>query len=346
MVDFAGWSMPIQYRSILEEHRATRNEVTLFDVSHMGRFEIEGADAESFLDHMATRKVRGMRAGQIRYSLLCNNEGGIRDDVLIYRLEGEGENSKFQMVVNAGNREKIWGWLGEHSASYSDVRLQDRTLQTAMIAVQGPEAISVVGQHLFADVESLKLFNGQYVNCFGHECFLSRTGYTGEDGVELILDAEHATAVWPQLIQLGAEAAGLGARDTLRLEAAMPLYGHELSETVNAAQTDLRFAISLKDREFVGKTAIEKEFNDPSLPVRVGLELAGRRAAREKSEVYVGDEKIGVVTSGTYSPTLEKSIAMAYVSQEFAGTDQAVSVDIRGKRLDANIVSLPFYKRK
>lgn len=317
MVDFAGWDMPVQYGSIIEEHKQTRNAVGMFDVSHMGRFYFSGSHIDQFLDRLTTRRVAGVEPGKIRYSLMTNQSGGILDDVLVYHLPDVDGKPFHMMVVNASNRTKIADWILSHSHLAEDFRLDDRTRQTAMIAVQGPSANRIVAQFTETDPDSLSYYTGTTTLLSGHPVILSRTGYTGEDGCELIVDAKQAIDIWTMIYELaaaaGGGATGLAARDTLRLEAGMPLYGHELSENINAAQTDLRFAINLKNREFAGRAAILAAKNDKSLPIRIGLELEGRRAAREDCDVFYNGEKVGVVTSGTFAPTLEKSISMAYV---------------------------------
>jgi aminomethyltransferase len=351
MVDFAGWSMPVQYGGIIDEHHQTRRAIGVFDVSHMGRLFFTGANVDQFLDRLTTRKVAGAEPGKIRYSLITNESGGILDDILVYHLPGlDGEPSYHMMVVNASNRVKIVEWLKKHRHLAPQVELIDRTLESAMIAVQGPLANEAVAKIVEIDPASLPYYTGATTRVLKHRAILSRTGYTGEDGCEIIVDAEVAGEVWEKVIALAKEvgggATGLAARDTLRLEAGMPLYGHELSEELNPAQTDLKFAINLKDREFVGKSAIVSAQQNSKLPVRVGLQLADRRPAREHCEVFVGGEKVGVVTSGTFSPTLQKSISMAYVSPETAVVGTQVQVDIRGKLQAAKVVQLPFYKRQ
>ena len=255
MVDFAGWSMPVQYSSIVEEHHAVRRALGLFDISHMGRLEVAGADSAAFLDHVFTRRVIGMKAGQIRYGLVCHKDGGILDDVLVYQLADMPEAEagiSHQVVVNASNREKIVAWFGRHQRRF-DVTIDDVTTKTAMIAVQGPRAIEVVEPLVNADLASMRYYTGQEANVAGHACFVSRTGYTGEDGCELIVEfgrRDRRVGRGPGAGQaVGAKPAGLGARDTLRLEAAMPLYGHELSEEITPVQAGLGFAYQLKDRD-------------------------------------------------------------------------------------------------
>lgn len=349
LVDFAGWSMPVQYGSIVAEHQATRTAAGLFDVSHMGRLRLDGGGAAAFLDRICTRKVVGQGPGKIRYSLVCNESGGILDDVLVYHLQATRGGLYHLVVVNASNREKIVAWLKSRLQASDDVRLTDRTVETAMIAVQGPAALRCVEPLVGADIGGLGYYTGTETTICGQPGIVSRTGYTGEDGCELIVPAAAAVEVWEKVLahgkDAGAMAAGLGARDTLRLEAAMPLYGHELNEQINPLQAGLAFAVNLDGREFIGRSALVAAKQNKEQPVRIGLELAGRRAAREHYAVVASGRPVGEVTSGTFSPTLQKPIAMAYVPPEFAEPGTELSVDIRGSAEAARVVPLPFYKR-
>lgn len=345
LVDFAGWEMPVQYTSITEEHHATRKAVALFDVSHMGRFQFQGPAAGALLDRLVTRRVADLQPGRICYALVTNEQGGILDDVLVYRLS-DVQQLAFQLVVNAGNRDKIAAWIHAHLED-SAVEFHDATLDTAMIAVQGPRALEVIAALVDFDPQKLKYYRGQAGQILGHSCLVSRTGYTGEDGCELIVPAEQAVEVWQAILDqgqpAGAQPAGLGCRDTLRLEAAMPLYGHELSEAINPLQAGLGFAVDL-DKEFIGREALAAIASEKQ-PVRVGLELASRRVPREHYAICADGQPVGEVTSGTFSPTLERPIAMGYVSPEYAKPGTALTVDIRGRAEPASVVLLPFYSR-
>jgi aminomethyltransferase len=349
MVDFAGWSMPVQYGSIVAEHQATRQAAGLFDVSHMGRLRITGSGAEAFLDRLLTRKVAGMPPGKIRYSLVCNEDGGILDDVLVYYLQSRGRGDYYLLVVNASNRDKIYHWLLKNRKTGEEVHIADSTIETAMIAVQGPKAIGFVQPLATAEISALAYYTGAEMNVSGAAAVVSRTGYTGEDGCELIVPAEIAATVWKQVLAngqgAGAMAVGLGARDTLRLEAAMPLYGHELSEQINPIQAGLSFAVNLEDRDFIGRNALAAVKQSSPTQVRVGLELFGKRSAREHYRVFANGEPIGEVTSGTFSPTLQKPIAMGYVPPQYSAAGTDLTVDIRGTTEHARIVKLPFYSR-
>jgi len=350
MVDFAGWSMPVQYGSIVEEHLATRRAAGLFDVSHMGRLRFDGPGSAALLERLLTRKVVGMGPGKIRYSLVCNERGGILDDVLVYHLQEHGGGLYHLLVINASNREKIVAWIRSHLTPSDEVRLTDKTLETAMIAVQGPAALRIVEPLVGADVGGLGYYTGVESTIAGHIGIVSRTGYTGEDGCELIVPVTTALEVWEKILShgksAGAAAAGLGARDTLRLEAAMPLYGHELNEQINPLTAGLGFAVNLEGRDFIGRAALVTARQRTDQPVRVGLELAGRRVPREHYPVVVGARAVGEVTSGTFSPTLQKPIAMAYIQPQYSKPQTELGVDIRGSVELARVVQLPFYSRK
>ncbi len=349
LVDFAGWSMPVLYTSIVEEHSATRTAIGLFDISHMGRLEFHGPDCLSWLDSIVTRRVRRMGVGAIRYALVTNERGGILDDVLVYHLPDPSGSARIMMVVNASNREKIVDWLSDHRPASGEVEIVDLTRSTAMIAVQGPQAVALADPFLEVDLPGMKYYTGTTTRFGQWKVIVSRTGYTGEDGCELIVPTEAAEPIWQQLLDAGqdrgAVPVGLGARDTLRLEAAMPLYGHELSEQINPIQAGLRFAVQMKDHEFIGRAALARAVEATDLPQRVGLRIEGRRPAREHYPVVAHGRTVGELTSGTFSPTLGYPIAMAYVPADLAKTGTSLEVDIRGKLCPAHIVPLPFYSR-
>jgi aminomethyltransferase len=344
MVEFGGWMMPVQYASIVDEHHATRKGVGLFDISHMGRLKFTGSGAAAFLDRLLTRRVVGMGAGKIRYSLVTNESGGILDDVLVYHLS----ENHYLLVVNASNRPKIVGWVERHLPSAKDVQFADQTLETAMIAVQGPAALASVTNLVSAPLGEMEYYTGTSAKIVGVSGLASRTGYTGEDGCELIVPRDAALSVWEAVLNAGsargAKPAGLGARDTLRLEAAMPLYGHELSEEIDPYRAGLSFAVNLS-HDFIGRNALSRLKDAPDQPVRVGLALSGKRVPREHYAVLQGGASVGAVTSGTFSPTLEKPIAMAYVRRDVAAVGTDLAIDIRGKSEPAQVVELPFYRR-
>ena len=348
MVDFAGWSMPVQYSSIVEEHTAVRQRVGLFDISHMGRLEFQGPDAVRFLDHLLTNEVSTLKPGQVRYSLVCKDDGGILDDVLVYRVEQSIDGAATHLlVVNASNRIKILDWIRQQQPGF-DVHVVDRTTEWSMIALQGPKACALIAAYGTPDPAPYK-----YYTCWKGQTprgpvIVSRTGYTGEDGIELMIPNAFALAVWEDLMARGADAGilacGLGCRDTLRLEAAMPLYGHELDEQTDPLTAGLGFAVKL-GKPFVGGDALVAISGTPKDRVRVGLSLEGKRIAREHTPVKAGDVTVGEVTSGTFSPTLQRTIAMAYVSKAQAAVGTKLMVDLRGKLEAAEVAPLPFYKR-
>jgi aminomethyltransferase len=353
LVDFAGWEMPIQYSSITEEHQAVRTAAGLFDISHMGRLVFDGPGALDLIQHLFTNDAASMKPGQVRYGLLCNEQGGIRDDVLVYRLP-----AWWLMVVNASNREKILSWIDQHRGD-RDVRVADRTFSWGMVAVQGPRAVEIVaacpagnGLTPFKGAGQLKYYYGEMISSGQEEMVLSRTGYTGEDGVEVIGEARNLAGLVEAIVKTARRLnipllpCGLGARDTLRLEAAMPLYGHELSEDIDPFQAGLAWAVKMNKGDFIGRAALERRRQDSRRRQRVGLEMEGKRIAREGAPMMRQGREVGTVTSGTFTPTLGRPIAMAYVDSDCAALGTVCEVDVRGKPATARVVSLPFYQRK
>ncbi len=360
MVDFAGWAMPVQYTSILEEHTATRSACGLTDISHMGRLRFEGPGAAEFLAGLLTRRVADMVLGQIRYSLVTNDKGGILDDVLIGYYHDECGQPFYVMVVNASNRQKIIRWTAAHlpcelaERRGREIVWSDVTRLWAMFAIQGPRSLELLQPLVDVDLASLKCYRGAQVRILHPAArrqggIISRTGYTGEDGFELSIGAGIAADLWQVLIEmgkpLGLVPTGLGARDTLRLEAGMPLYGHELSETIDPFQAGLGYACHLVGYDFPGRDALKRIQEQPLAWVRVGLELLGGRPAREGCPILAGGQPVGRITSGTYSPTLRRPIAMGYVRPAAAQVDTELTIDIRGRPEPARVVPLPFYRR-
>jgi aminomethyltransferase len=339
MVDFAGWDMPVQYSSIVDEHQAVRAAAGVFDISHMGRLSFAGPDSLALIQQVFTNNAATLKDGQVRYGLICNQKGGILDDVLVYRWP-----YGYAMVVNASNRGKIVAWLAERKGTWS-VDVSDRTVETGMIAVQGPGALPLCQGMTAADASQLAYYFATPTTYHGQPCIVSRTGYTGEDGLEFMIAADQAVVLWEDLVSRGAKPCGLGARDTLRLEAAMPLYGHELSEDIDPLQAGLAWAVKLDKGDFIGRDALLRRREDPTLPRRIGLELAGKRIAREGAAVTDAGRQVGRVTSGTFAPTLGTAIAMAYVEPLATATGISLEVDVRGKPAVARVVPLPFYKR-
>jgi aminomethyltransferase len=362
MVDFAGWRMPVQYGSIVDEHVAARTAAGLFDVSHMGRLTVTGPQAIDWLESLLTRRVADLAVGQARYTLVTTDEGAggltILDDALVTREADAADGTpRLAMVVNASNRAKVVAWL-ERRLPSDGVMLVDRTFDTAMIAVQGPKAVGLVaGLCPAADAARIAALGGYRATAAtvaGTAAAVSRTGYTGEDGVELVLPAAAATSVWDTILSAGSahgvKACGLGARDTLRLEAGMPLYGHELVADSDPFALGLGLAIGLDrvaggPREFPGAAALRRLKATPPARVRVGLAIDSKRSAREGNLVRHGGAEIGRVTSGSFSPTLGHAVAMALVDAAAAVPDAEVEVLIRDAVQPARVVSLPFYRR-
>lgn len=350
LVPFAGYEMPIQYESIVKEHQACRTAAALFDISHMGRLRFDGEGAERLLDHVLTRRIADLPIGRVRYGLACNEMGGVLDDVLVSHVQTPSGSRYHLMVVNASNHQKIIKWITPHLADFPTVTMSDRTELTAMIAVQGPKAVAVCSRLFKVDIAKLRYYRATVTEQFRKPVIVSRTGYTGEDGIELIVRAEDATRVWENLLLAGRDelftAAGLGARDTLRLEAAMPLYGHELSEAIDPLTAGLEFACDLEGRSFIGDQALRQIASKPLQKTRIGLTFEGKRPAREGCTILDFDgQSMGAITSGAPSPTLGKPIAMAYVPTEKARPGTKLTVDIRGRTQEATITPLPFYRR-
>lgn len=349
--DFGGWLMPVRYDSDLAEHRAVREAAGLFDISHMAEIWVRDGDAAGFLDYALAGRLSALAVGRAKYSLVLAADGGIVDDLIVYRTD-EGE---FLVVANAGNRDAVVAAFSERLDAWrvaggSAPRVEDVTDDTALIAVQGPRAEEILRAAEGVSVEGLDDL-GYYAwrrGRFGEEpLFVARTGYTGEDGFELMLPAGAAPRLWDAVLAaggpLGLVPAGLAARDTLRLEAGMPLYGHELSREIVPAQAGLgRVVVSAKD-DFVGKGRVEPAAD---APVLVGLVGEGKRAGRAGYAVYDGDERVGEITSGALSPTLQHPIAMAFVAPSAAEPGTELFIDVRGTRIPATVTALPFYRRK
>ena len=343
LVEFADTWLPIQYPTgILKEHQAVREQAGLFDVSHMGEFLVEGPEAAAFLDHLLTNKIANLKHGQMRYSCLCYENGGTVDDLIVYRFDDE----HFLCVVNASNKQKDWEWFNQNCRH--NVQLRNVSSLISRVALQGPKAIEILGK--IADLTSLPAksywFTDQ-IAVAGKACLVSRNGYTGEDGVEIYMRNEDAMAIVGAIMTagtpLGLIPCGLGARDTLRLEAAMPLYGHELDAETSPLEAGLNFAVKLDKADFIGKQGIQEK---GLTKVRIGLELLDRGIAREHYEVRQDGAVIGHITSGTMAPTLGKAIAMAYVDVDHAQDGAEVEVVHGNRSMKALITPMPFYKRK
>ena len=345
MIDFAGWLMPVQYSSILEEHRAVRERVGLFDLSHMGELFIEGPEAAEALAGAVVSDPRALTVGRAHYSMICAPDGGIIDDLIIYRLAED----RFMVVANASNASAVSDALAERLEGARAV-LDDQALATGLVAVQGPRSVDVLGPHTDVDLAALKYYAIAEGTVAGVPSLVARTGYTGEDGFEVFADTAHTGALWDTLLgavrEAGGMPVGLGARDTLRLEAGMPLYGNELDLETNPYEAGQGRVVKLdKDGDFVGRAALERVAADGPRRRLVGLVIDGRGIARHGYPVHAGDRRTGVVTSGTLSPTLGVPIAMAYVAPDDATVDGSLDVEVRDARVPARVVPLPFYRR-
>ena len=348
VVDFAGFEMPIWYKGIVPETLAVRNQVGIFDVSHMGRAIAQGANAETFLNFITTNDVSALRPGQAHYTLLCNEKGGIKDDIIVLRVKPE----RFVVIFNAGNRKKDHDWLRTQAArSHAD--LSDVSDETALISLQGPKAQMTLGKLSKIEPSKVPRFGCVETEVNGISCLVSRTGYTGEDGFEILVwecpisnpgKAEH---VWNSLIaggkEFGIEPCGLGSRDALRLEAGMCLYGNDIDENISPYEARLGFTVKLTKSDFIGKQALEKQKAEGTKLLRIGLKAATQGIPRPGCEILKDASVIGKLTSGTYSPTLNLGIAMGYVPREHITEDQTLGIMIRGRRLDAVVTKFPFY---
>ncbi len=345
---FAGFEMPMWYKGIIPEHMAVRNTVGIFDITHMGRALITGAEAEAFLNYVTTNDIPLLTPLSAHYSTMCNEKGGIKDDFVLSRLEQE----KFLIVPNATNREKDFGWLLEQSKDY-DAEVEDVSDGVAMFAVQGPKAEQTLQKISKENLSGIGRFRCGWTEIAGVRCLISRTGYTGEDGFELFVwntplpRPDKAVRVWNSILDAGQKAdikpCGLGARDTLRLEAGMCLYGNDIDENTSPLEARLSFVVKFEKGDFIGRDALLGQKSEGIRRKRVGIHMLKRGIPRPDYEVWKNDEKIGRVTSGTFSPILECGIAMAYVSTEHATTGETVAVKIRGKLVNGEIVRFPFY---
>ncbi|HET6251294.1 MAG TPA: glycine cleavage system aminomethyltransferase GcvT [Tepidisphaeraceae bacterium] len=347
LVDYAGWEMPLLYRSVNDEHEQTRKSGSIFDVSHMGRLHFSGKDAKEFLSRVVTRNIADQKVGQSRYSLVCNDAGGVLDDVIVSR-----DMKNWLMVCNAANREKLVKHFTDvRRSSGLDFDMADQTESTAMVALQGPKIIDRVAGILPVDVKAMKRYHFETSSFMLVKFTVFRSGYTGEDGVEVILPAKMAGMAIKALASgidkpdATVKPAGLAARDTLRLEAGMPLYGHELSETLDPLSANLGWAVDLT-KEFIGVAPLREIAKTGPKRKLVGLELEGRRIARQGTPIVLDGNIVGEVTSGTFGPTLQKSIAMAYVDANHAAEGTQLAADLKGTLNPARIVKLPFYKRQ
>ena len=337
MIDFNGWEMPIQYSGIIDEHKNVRENVGLFDVSHRGRFRIKGENAERQIQHLITNDISKINDQQAVYSPMCNESGGIIDDVIICKINAK----EFLIVVNSSNIKKDFEWIKQNAKS---CKIEDITDNFALLALQGPKAVTVLKDAEIKQIEDLKPFHLLKTQLWNIDCIISRTGYTGEDGFEIFFDSVH-DELWDKLLHAGSESGikpiGLGARDTLRLEAGLMLYGNDIDENITPLEAPLKWTVKF-ETDFIGKKALQEKKVERKLR---GFEIIdSKRVARKGNEVFDASEKIGKVTSGSFSPTFNKPIGFCFVPIEFA-LDEKIKIDISGKFYDGNLTSTRFYKR-
>ncbi|MBN1682408.1 glycine cleavage system aminomethyltransferase GcvT [Candidatus Bathyarchaeota archaeon] len=345
IVDFGGYAMPIWYEGIIPEHHSVRNSCGIFDTSHMGRVWAEGPDVVKFLDYVVTNDASSLSDSKGLYTVMCKPDGGIIDDLIFYRVN----NEKFLVVYNASNRKKDFEWLNKNSKGFK-VKLTDVSDNVAMIALQGPSAVQVLQKVCQTDVNSIKRFHLAELNISEEDCLAARTGYTGEDGFEIfVIDSplekpEKALKIWNKLIENGAKPCGLGARDSLRLEAGLWLYGNEINEDTNPIEAGLKWTIKMNKNYFIGKKAIQQIIENGIQRNLVGLMLTERGIPRHGYEIFDGEKQIGIVTSGGMSPTLEAGIALGYVPPDYKKVGTEISVKIRNNFVKGKVVKhRPFY---
>lgn len=345
MVDFGGWHMPVQYSAgVIAEHLATRTRAGLFDVSHMGEIWVEGEDAIKFVNRLTTNDVTKLVDGQAHYSALTNENGGVVDDLLVYRFF----HDKLLLVVNASTTDKDWGWITSHIKDEA-ITLTNASADYCQIAIQGPKALEIAQRLTDENLGEIKYYHFTVGKFAGFDAIISRTGYTGEDGFEIYAGAEHAADLWNKFLETGAEheilPCGLAARNTLRLESAMSLYGHELGDDISPLEANLGWICKLNKGDFIGRDKLAKLKEAGLKRKLIGFEMIDKGIARDEFDVYIEDKKVGVVTSGSPAPFLKKNIGLAFVPVEFAKIGQEITIDVRGKKLAAHIVPTPFYKR-
>lgn len=344
MVDFGGWDMPVQYSGILEEHKAVRTKCGLFDVSHMGEVWVRGADSTDYINYLISSDISNMKTGQIKYGVLMMPTGKAVDDLLVYKYDDE----KYLIVINASNTDKDFAWMKDHKGDFK-VEVKNQSADFGEIAIQGPLAEGVLQEFTDTELSEIDYYNFTEGKVAGVEAIISRTGYTGEDGFEVYTRSDEAGIVWDKILAAGSDKVipcGLGCRDTLRFEAKMPLYGHELSDQISPLETGLGRFVELDIKgDFIGKEALVKEKVEGRKRKIIGIEMVGRGIARDHYIVKQGGKEIGYITSGSYSPTLDKNLGLAIVPVEVS-IDDAVTVEIRGKDIEAKVVKTPFYKRQ
>ncbi len=340
MVDFAGFSMPVQYESIIKEHEAVRNKAGVFDVSHMGEFLLEGKDVISFLQYVMINDLKLLEPTKGQYSCMCYENGTVVDDLVYYEEEPE----RFRMIVNASNVEKDFQWLNEHIGD-KDVKITNLSLERCRLAFQGPKSDEYLQPLVDVDLSSINRFYFAHTTLNGAPIFIARTGYTGERGFEISFDNKYAEKIWNDLTKTGASPAGLGARDSLRLEATYSLYGHEISDSITPIEAGLFWLVKPKEGiDYIGKETLLKQKSEGTDRIIVGLNLLDRGIIREHYKIFKNGNEIGFVTSGGYSPTLKKTIGLGLVEKQYSEVGTEFEIEIRNKHLKGEIVATPFYR--
>lgn len=342
LVSFAGWAMPIQYVGILEEARAIRSKAGLFDVSHMGRLDIRGAGALPLLNRILSVDVAKLRIGRARYNVICNEQGGIIDDCIVYRMDEE----RYLLIPNAANTDAVLDWIEHWNLEPDEVQIENITSETVMIAHQGPDAIHMIDGLMELDASSIRPFTAVETKVAGVDALMARTGYTGEDGFELILSAHDGPKVWQMLIDLGAVACGLGARDVLRLEAGLLLHGNDMDTSINPYEAGLDRFVDPDREGYAARDALVKIRDDGPERKIVGFQMVGRGIPRHGYAIMNGTSQIGHVSSGSHSQTLDTSIGLGYVPTGYSAPGTHFQIDIRGRLVEAEVVKLPFYSRR
>jgi len=345
LIDFGGWALPVEYQGIIEEHLAVRSTAGLFDVSHMGEIRVEGADAETFLQKMLTNDISAMKEQQVYYTLMCYPDGGIVDDLIVYKYHRQ----LYLLVVNASTTEKDYAWLQENLTG--EVTIHNVSSQYAQLSLQGPKAQEILQNLTQTNLDSLPFFHFlPEVKIDGISTMVSRTGYTGEDGFEIYVDPASSSVIWQILLMKGKPyglvPVGLGARDTLRFEAALPLYGQEISKDISPLEADLGFFVKLNKQDFIGKQALMKQKQDGIPRKLVGFEMMDRGIPRTHYAVSLNDQNIGYVTTGGFSPSLKKNIGLALIDSRYAQVGEIIEIAVRNKKLNAKIIPKPFHKKK
>lgn len=341
---FSGWEMPVKFSGLKLEHQAVRSEAGMFDISHMGKFTFVGDNLIDIWQTLVPSDLSRLQPGQAMYTVLLNPQGGIIDDIIFYYQGNSGTKQTATLIVNAGTTDKDKDWILSHLQD-SSIKMSDLSQEQALIALQGPKAAEILQTLVAEDISPMTAFTHKSVTINGSSAFIARTGYTGEDGFEIMLEPDTATQLWKSFLQAGVVPCGLGARDTLRLEAAMSLYGQEIDDTISPLEAGLGWVVHLKDKgDFIGRSVLEEQKKVGIKRRLVGLEMSGRHIARHGYPVAFESETVGEVTSGTLAPTVGKAIALAYVPKPLSKVGQALEVEIRGKTYPAIVVKKPFYK--